>query len=81
MNSVDVLIDMYTMLKEYIPAKERQAAADQIMSLVLDSLDDSEIKEFASVDKYLETSYREAVGEFEDDDVNEDDIDYDYNDD
>ena len=35
---VEVLIETYTILKEYVPAKERQAASDTLMSMLADAL-------------------------------------------
>lgn len=69
---VEILIETYTTLKEYIPSKERQAASDTLMSLLVDSLSDKELKEFGSTDSYTKRSLEEYV--------DEDDKDYDYDD-
>ena len=50
---VDVLIETYTILKQYIPVKDRQEAADNLMSVMVDMLNDIELKEFAATDSPL----------------------------
>lgn len=67
---VEVLIETYTTLKEYIPSKERQAAADNLVSMLVDNLSDKELREFGSADSYT----KRALVEYIDDD--EEDIDY-----
>lgn len=68
---VEVLIEAYTILKEYIPAKERQAASDNLMSMLADTLSESELKEFGGTDSYSKRSLEEYISE-------EDDSDYEY---
>ena len=66
---IDTLIETYTLLKEYVPTKERQAAADSLMSVMVDMLSDPDVKELAGVDNYLKRSYDEyADGGVDDDD-------------
>jgi hypothetical protein len=60
---VDALIETYTVLKEYIPAKERQAAADALMSVMVDVLNDIDLKELVSVDSYLRRSHEEYAND------------------
>lgn len=72
---IDTLIETYTVLKEYVPVKERQGAADTLMSVLVDLLADSDLKELSGVDSYLKRSYEEYS---QDDDESEDDSDYDY---
>lgn len=67
---VDVLIETYTILKEYVPTKERQAASDTLMSMLADALSEKELKEFGGTDGYTKRSLEEYVDE-------EDDLDYD----
>ena len=74
---VDALIETYTVLKEYVPAKERQAAADALMSVMVDMLNDLDIKELISVDSYLRRSYEEYA---DDADNQDDDYNSDYED-
>ena len=69
---VEVLIEAYTTLKEYIPTKERQAAADNLISLLVDNLSDRELREFGSTDGYT----KRAIEEYLDDDTeNDEDLD------
>jgi len=37
---VDTLSEIYTTLKQYIPIKDRQEAADNLMGLLVDALND-----------------------------------------
>lgn len=67
---IDTLIETYTILKEYIPAKERQAAADNLVSILVDTLSDKEIREFGGIDGYTKRSLEEYIGD------DEDEIDY-----
>jgi len=68
---LDTLVETYTVLKEYIPTKERQAAADALMSVLIDMLSDQDIKEMSGVDSYLKRSYEE----YNDDEPDNDDYD------
>lgn len=68
---VEVLIETYTTLKEYIPSKERQAASDTLMSLLADALSDRELREFGSTDAFTKRSIEEYIGD-EDDDMYDD---------
>lgn len=70
---IDTLVETYTVLKEYVPSKERQAAADALMSVMIDMLSDQDIKELAGVDNYLKRSFEEYSQDNDDED-----IDYDY---
>ena len=69
---IDILIETYTVLKEYVPTKERQGAADTLMSVLVDMLSDLDLKELAGVDNYLKRSYEEYQQDGDDDE----DIDY-----
>lgn len=73
---IDVLSEAYTVLKEYIPSKDRQAAADNLMSVLVDVLNDKELKEFGGTDSYTKRSleeYFDATDEEVDDDYNYED--------
>jgi len=59
MIDLETLISVYTTMKEYIPSKDRQSAADHIMSEMVDLLNDEDITEFAAVDSYLKHAYKE----------------------
>jgi len=70
---VEVLIEAYTTLKEYIPSKERQAAADNLVSMLVDNLSDRELREFGGTDGYTKRSMEEylvddGIGDDEHDD-------------
>ena len=47
---VDVLIDTYTLLKQYVPVKERQAAADHVVSNLSETLAEPDLRQFGSID-------------------------------
>ena len=61
---VDVLVEAYTILKQYIPAKERQEAADNLAGMLNDAISETEFKEFGMVDNYA----HRAVGQYMDED-------------
>lgn len=65
---IDTLIETYTVLKEYVPSKERQAAADALMSVMIDMLSDNDVKELSGVDNYLKRSFEEYSQDGDDDD-------------
>jgi hypothetical protein len=60
---IETLIEVYSTLKEYIPAKERQGAADSLMSVMIDSLNDLDMAELMGVDSYLKRSYEAYTDE------------------
>ena len=81
MVELDTLIDTYSTLKEYIPSKDRQAAADHVFSQLSDSgLSDSDLRVLAGVDSYLKRSSEEYLDPIEDEDEDEADYDYDQDD-
>lgn len=65
---VNVLEEMYQTLKQYIPQKDRQEASDTLMSILIDYLSDSEVKEFSGIDAYTKRSFEEYAGQIDDDD-------------
>jgi len=67
---IDTLIETYTIMKEYIPSKERQGASDTLMSVMIDILSDHDLDQLAGVDQYLKRSYQEYVSD--DKDLDED---------
>jgi len=69
---VDVLGELYTIMKQYIPAKDRQEAADNLMSVMVDMLGDQELKEFGSTDTTLKRALKEYVADEEEEDEDED---------
>ena len=75
--NIDVLSEVYSIMKEYVPSKERQAAADSLVSVLVDYLDDKDLKEFTSYDNYLARSMVEYGGDSGQDEEDEEE-DYDY---
>jgi hypothetical protein len=70
---IDVVTETYSILKQYIPQKDRQEASDNLMSVLVDLLGDKELKEFSGVDSYTKRSFDEYAGNYEED---EEDPDY-----
>jgi uncharacterized protein YqeY len=68
---VEVLIEAYTILKQYIPQKDRQEAADNLMSVMVDMLSDEELRDFGGADNTL----KRALKEYSADDEELDDSD------
>ena len=69
---IDVLSETYTILKQYIPVKDRQEAADNLMSVLVDMLNDIDLQEFGGTDNNLKKALKEYVTEEEDNYNNED---------
>ncbi len=67
---VEVLNEAYSILKQYVPQKDRQEAADNLMSVMVDMLSDQELKEFSATDSALARAFKEYAGN--DDDENND---------
>jgi hypothetical protein len=64
MQDLDMIIDVYAVLKEYVPSKERQAAADHVVGVIADyNLTDNDLKAVGSVDKYLGRAVTEYLGD------------------
>jgi hypothetical protein len=76
---LDALGEDWLTCKEYIAPKDRQAAADHVLSIVADhNIIESDLKAFAGTDAYLKRSLKEYLGEEE---VEEPDYDEDEDDD
>jgi hypothetical protein len=71
---VEVLSELYTIMKQYVPAKDRQECADNLMSVMVDMLGDQELKEFGGTDSTLKRALTEYSAD--DDDVEDDDEEY-----
>lgn len=69
---VEVLIEAYTILKQYIPQKDRQEAADNLMSVMVDMLNDEELANFGGADSTLKRALKEYSAEDEDSDDSDD---------
>ena len=70
---VEVLGESYTILKQYIPVKDRQEAADNLMSVLVDLLGDVDLQEFGGTDSNLKKALKEYVVEEDTDDYNNED--------
>jgi uncharacterized protein YqeY len=69
---VEVLIEAYTILKQYIPQKDRQEAVDNLMSVMVDMLSDEELNNFGGTDSTTKRALKEYSNDDEDDDQDED---------
>jgi hypothetical protein len=69
---VDVLSELYTIMKQYVPSKDRQECADNLMSVMVDMLGDQELTEFGTTDATLKKALKEYVSEDEDDEEDDD---------
>lgn len=56
---IEVLSEVYSILKQYIPTKDRQEAADNVVSVVVDLLNDHDASEFAASDSQLSKAFKE----------------------
>ena len=64
----EVITTMWSIVKEYIPAKERQEVADQVVQFMIDmDMPDSEFKSIISHCEYFEEAANELLHEEEDD--------------
>ena len=70
---VEVLTELYSIMKQYIPAKDRQECADHLMSVMVDLLGDQELKEFGATDNILTRALKEYAANDEPDDTSDDD--------
>jgi cytochrome c553 len=69
--NVDVLSETFSVLKQYIPQKDRQEAADALMSVLVDLLNDVDIEELAASDSALKRALASYQIDEDDDDLNE----------
>jgi hypothetical protein len=69
---IDLLSEVYSTLKQYVPAKDRQEASDHLMSILVDSLGDGELKDFSGFDSYTKKSFEVYVGESDSDEEEND---------
>ena len=77
MIDVEVLCETFSVMREYVSAKDRQAVADHLFSILSDSdgISEKDLKVFAECDPYLEKACEEYFQD--DEEVEEDDYDYD----
>ena len=78
---IDALIDAYSIMKEYVPSKDRQAAADHVFSILNDSgVSEEDLKQLAGTDSYLKRASEENLDP-DAEDLDEEETDYDYGED
>ena len=64
---LDALSEVWLTCKEYINPKDRQAAADHVISVVADhNILERDIKAFGGTDAYLKRAVKEYLGDEED---------------
>ena len=64
----DVLCEMWLVVKEYIPQKDRQAVADHVVNVIADhNITEKELKTLGGTDKYLKNAVFEYLGDVEED--------------
>ncbi len=68
---VDVLVETYSILKQFVPSKDRQEATDSLVSVLVDMLGDHELEEFCSADSLLKRALKEYGHEDESEDDSE----------
>lgn len=64
---VEVLSELYTIMKQYVPAKDQQECADNLMSVMVDYLNDVDLQEFGTTDAKLKKALKEFGAEEEED--------------
>jgi hypothetical protein len=70
---VDLLSEMWLTCKEYINPKDKQAAADHVISVVADhSITERDLKAFGGADSYLKRALQEYLGEEDEPDYDDD---------
>ena len=75
----DLIADIWTIVVEHIPEKQRKdVAADFVNTLIDHGVKDSILDSLLGVDPYLDTAIEYAT---DGDDYSEDEEDYDYNED
>lgn len=76
MTDIESVREMWNVLKEYIPAKEKQEAADHLISVIVDmDFPDSEFQSLVRSDRYLENAAADYLTDDYDDDMY-DDLEY-----
>lgn len=72
MDDIEVLGEIWNVLKAYIPDKERQMAADHLIPLIVDlDFPDSEFRSFVKSDSFLEEAAAEYLDDGDDEDEEE----------
>ena len=69
MSDIESVREIWSVLKEYIPAKEKQEAADHLIPLLVDmDFPDSDFQSLVKSDRHLEEAAQEYLEEDEDED-------------
>tara|TARA_Y100000114_G_scaffold51739_2_gene47229 strand:- start:9440 stop:9679 length:240 start_codon:yes stop_codon:yes gene_type:complete len=77
----DMFADFWNVVREYVPAKDRQSAADHIVSVLVDAgADDTILYALRDCDKYMQEAVTEELGESDDYDIDEDEDNYGWDD-
>jgi len=75
--TVEIAIELWRSMKEYVPVKERFLAAHQFVNTMIDfDFSDNDIHSLEEVDQYKESDVKEIMGEMEEDDDEDDYPDY-----
>jgi len=72
---VEVLSELYTIMKQYVPQKDRQECADNLMSVMVDMLGDQELRDFGGTDATLKRALKEYSAD-EEQDLEDEDTDW-----
>ena len=64
----EVLAETFAILKQYIPSKDRQEAADNLISVLVDVLSDEELKTLADSDSALAKAVKDYASDFDEED-------------
>ena len=65
-SEIDILGEMWLTCKEYIGPKDKQAAADHVISVVADhNITEADLKTFGGTDSYLKRAVEEYLNEEE----------------
>jgi hypothetical protein len=71
----DIFKSIYSVLKQYIPAKDLQQATDHLVDDAQEFLEEDELYRLAGLDKHMKASVSEIIGE-PDFDHEDEDLDY-----
>lgn len=63
MNELEIVIDAYKILKEYIPQKDMQMAADHFVEDMQEVLEEEDLYKLGGVDRYLKASVTDLLGD------------------
>ena len=75
--TVEIAIELWRSMKEYVPVKERFLAAHQFVNTMIDfDFSDNDIHSLEEVDQYMESAVKEIMGEAEEEDDEDDYPDY-----